>query len=316
MAVVSVIIPTYNRSQALRPTLDSVLEQTYEDWELLLVDDGSSDDTGEVCREYTRRDRRIRYLPQANAGGAAARARGLSATSAEYVAFLDHDDLWLPHKLALQVERLAGAVTEGWVYGRFDLVHSDGKVVGDFHRLYGANPYAGWIQVELLLHQNFIGTYSNPLIRRSLLIDAGGPRAEAGLSDDWDLFIRLAGAAPIGFLDETLFHYDAGNPESQSRGDMERAYRCEERVLQLNREAIRRLSFPQRWALSCNARRRWGRWLKDKALWAQRDGEFRMAAHTYALAARVNPLLFANPAAVKDLLALFRRRSDGRGAGR
>ncbi len=316
MAVVSVIVPTYNRSQALRRTLDSVLGQSLEDWEMVLVDDGSSDDTGEVCREYARRDRRIQYVPQPNAGGAAARARGLAATTAEYVAFLDHDDLWLPLKLALQVERLARAEAEGWVYGRFDLVHSDSKVVGDFHQLYATLPYQGWIEADLLLHQNFIGTYSNPLIRRSLLERTGGPRAEAGLSDDWDLFIRLAGVAQVGFLDETLFHYDAGNPESQSRGDMERAYRCEERVLRLNRAAIQRLSLAQRWALTCNARRRWGRWLKDKALWAQRDGELRTAAHTYALAARVNPLLFANPTAVKDVLALFRRMAVGRGAGR
>lgn len=306
MPRVSVIIPTYQRSQALRATVESVLSQSYGDWELILVDDGSRDDTPEVCRELAQRDARVRFVAQANGGGAAARGHGLSLARGEYVAYLDHDDLWLPHKVERQVELLDRSPELGWCYGRFELFQPGGEVLGDFHELYDQTPWAGWIQDKLLLHQNFIGTYSIPLIRRELLLKVGPPRAEAGLSDDWDLFIRLAGVSPVGFIDEVLMRYDSGNPESQSRGDMERAYRCEASVVRMNRDAINRLPLAQRWSLERNVRRRWGKWLKDKALWAQRDGELTVARRTYLQAARIDPLLFANLTTLKDVMALWR----------
>ena len=94
--LVSVIIPTYNRAKMIRMTIDNVLEQTYRNFELIIVDDGSTDDTQSVLRGYGDR---IRVVTQANAGPAVARNRGVEAAHGEIIAFQDSDDLWKPTKL-------------------------------------------------------------------------------------------------------------------------------------------------------------------------------------------------------------------------
>src|SRR4051794_36269759 len=103
--LVSVVIPAFNRAFILPEALDSVLAQTFKDFELIVVDDGSTDDTEEVLRPYVER-RGVRFLPQANQGPAAARNRGIEAARGKYVAFLDSDDLWLPIKLSVQIPRM------------------------------------------------------------------------------------------------------------------------------------------------------------------------------------------------------------------
>jgi len=99
MAEISVIIPVYQAEPFLKTCLDSVVHQTFEDWELLLIDDGSRDRSGDICEEYKARDSRIRVFHQANAGVSAARNRGLSEAAAPHVAFLDADDSWEPEML-------------------------------------------------------------------------------------------------------------------------------------------------------------------------------------------------------------------------
>jgi glycosyltransferase involved in cell wall biosynthesis len=103
--LVSVIIPTYNRADYLKLALKSVLEQTYKNIEVIVVDDGSMDNTAEVVADFN--DPRIKYFYQKNTGlPAATRNRGLREASGEYIAFLDSDDLWLPEKLEIQVDYL------------------------------------------------------------------------------------------------------------------------------------------------------------------------------------------------------------------
>ena len=104
MAKVSVVIATYNRAQHLRGAINSVLQQTYTDYEILVVDDGSVDETADVVREYSREP--LRYVYQPNGGSASARNRGLRMSSGDYIAFIDDDDRWLPEKLELQVDKL------------------------------------------------------------------------------------------------------------------------------------------------------------------------------------------------------------------
>jgi glycosyltransferase involved in cell wall biosynthesis len=105
---VSVVIPTYNRASLLGRAIKSVLEQTYQDFEIIVVDDASTDNTEEVVRNL--RDRRIRYLRhEKNRGGSAARNTGIRAAWGQYIAFQDSDDEWLPEKLKKQMEVLAAA---------------------------------------------------------------------------------------------------------------------------------------------------------------------------------------------------------------
>src|SRR5205085_11286677 len=107
---VSVLTPLYNSAAFIRGTLDSLLAQTYTNWESLLVDDGSTDDTAEVVRPYLE-DSRFRYVRQENQGIAGARNTGIRAATGEWVCLLDHDDRWLPEKLERQVRY---ALAHGW----------------------------------------------------------------------------------------------------------------------------------------------------------------------------------------------------------
>ena len=104
MPKVSVIIPTYNRSLSVREAIESVLAQTYRDFELIVVDDGSADNTPSVLGSFGER---IRGIRQANAGVSAARNAGIRAAKGEWVAFLDSDDLWVPQKLERQMAGVA-----------------------------------------------------------------------------------------------------------------------------------------------------------------------------------------------------------------
>src|SRR6056297_3426394 len=100
MDMVSIIIPAYNSARHISGTIESVLAQTYQDWEMLIVDDGSSDHTVPIVREYTRRDERIRLIPlYQHMGAAESRNTAIRAARGRYIAFLDSDDLWHPEKL-------------------------------------------------------------------------------------------------------------------------------------------------------------------------------------------------------------------------
>ena len=103
--LVSIITPTYNCGRYIGRTIDSVLAQTYENWEMIIIDDRSTDDTRAVVNEYVAKDRRIKYfLLDENSGAAAARTKAMELADGEYMAFLDSDDIWLPEKLRLQLE--------------------------------------------------------------------------------------------------------------------------------------------------------------------------------------------------------------------
>src|SRR5688500_16173290 len=104
MVKVSVIMPAYNAGQYISKSIESVLGQTYHGWELIIIDDGATDNTKEIADGYCRRDERIRYLYQENSKQGRARNKGIANAQGEFIAFLDADDLWLPQKLEKQVE--------------------------------------------------------------------------------------------------------------------------------------------------------------------------------------------------------------------
>jgi glycosyltransferase involved in cell wall biosynthesis len=107
MPYVSIILPTYNRAYILNQAIDSVLAQTYSDWELIVVDDGSIDITQEVVLPYTVKDSRIKYVYQGNMGPASARNRGLKESSGDIIMYLDSDDIYFPHTVARVVQVFA-----------------------------------------------------------------------------------------------------------------------------------------------------------------------------------------------------------------
>ena len=185
----SVIVPAYNPGSMLTRALRSIVDQTFGDWECIVVDDGSD----EPLTWAADVDPRIRVLRQANEGVAAARNSGVEASSGTLVAFCDHDDLWLPAKLERQLAAMPG---HALCYTAFERVDPCGKRIGDGYS--GAKGYAE------LLTGNGICT-STVVVRR----DALGAGFDTGLvvGEDWDLWLRIARSHPITGVDEVLVRY-------------------------------------------------------------------------------------------------------------
>jgi glycosyltransferase involved in cell wall biosynthesis len=182
---VSIIIPTYNRSKLLRVALESALEQTYPNIEVIVVDDGSTDDTATVMAQYAGR---VTYLKQANQDVAAARNTGIRAASGEYLTFLDDDDLILPIKIARQVQVLDFQPGVGLVHCQFYRANEDGNYLNQI----GLLPEGEVL--HKLVCRNFVWVGA-PLIRRHCfdrvgLFDEGIPSITA----DWDMWLRIAQA--------------------------------------------------------------------------------------------------------------------------
>ncbi len=128
MPIVSVIIPAYNQASYLGAAIRSVLEQSHQDFELIVVDDGSTDETASVCGQFD--DARIRYLYQDNAGLSAARNTGLHCCQGAYITFLDADDLFLPGKLRLLLDTMEADPSLGLVAGQAIPIDEDGRQIG------------------------------------------------------------------------------------------------------------------------------------------------------------------------------------------
>ena len=213
----SIVTPLYNSSAHIHGTIASVLAQTYQNWELILVNDGSTDDTSEQVKPYLE-DPRIRYISQNNQGIAGARNTAISAARGDWVCLLDHDDRWLSNKLEKQ---LAFAATFA-----LDIVATDAFVVKDAERcLYSTNFPRETVSAlaqslkdssvdvfELLIRGNFLCS-SSVAIKRQLFERLGLLDSQAAPADDYEMWLRCAAQARIGYLHDPLieYHLHAGN---------------------------------------------------------------------------------------------------------
>lgn len=196
---VSVIVPTYNYGRFIGQALESLRAQTLPDWECVVVDDGSTDDTAEVVAGFAARDPRIRYLPQPNRRQAAARNNGLGHSTGRYVQFLDADDLIEPRKLERQVEYLERRPEVGVVYGDARFFPSEEPAVR-LYTMYGENrPWQPGLSGEgremllpLLRHNSvMIGA---ALVRREVVERVGPFDEELPAIEDWHYWLRCAAA--------------------------------------------------------------------------------------------------------------------------
>lgn len=125
----SVITPVYKAEDYLKDTIESVLNQTYTDWEMILVDDQSPDRSADIIKDYAAKDKRIKLIQlQENSGAAVARNKGLEAAQGRYIAFIDADDVWLPHKLETQLKFMEEN-EEAFTYTQYQMVNDDGQVL-------------------------------------------------------------------------------------------------------------------------------------------------------------------------------------------
>jgi glycosyltransferase involved in cell wall biosynthesis len=185
VAKVSVIIPTYNGSVVVKETISSVLAQTWSDLEVIVVDDGSTDDTRAVVENL--RDSRVRYFYKTNGGPASARNLGLSKAEGDYITFLDHDDLWPRDYLDVMVSRLENNHEYGVAYSPITIVYPDGRKVGSYKKPRGRS---GQLTLDLF-KQGFIWT-SAAIIRRSVLSHFYFDESLRRSYEDGDYFLRLS----------------------------------------------------------------------------------------------------------------------------
>lgn len=185
MPLISVVIPVYNGEETIKQTLESVLEQTEEDFEIIIIDDGSQDSSLEKISSI--QDARLKVFKYPNAGVSISRNRGIAHASGEFIAFLDHDDLWTPNKLESQLKALQENPQAGVAYSWTDYIDESGQFLRSGNRI----AVTGDVYGKLLV-RNFLENGSNPLIRRQALIELGGFERTLSPADDWEMYLRLA----------------------------------------------------------------------------------------------------------------------------
>lgn len=196
MPIVSVIIPTYNRVAYIQDAIHSVLAQSYQDYEIIVIDDGSTDGTRELLVDWDK-EGVLKYVYQENQGQSAARNHGICIAEGKYLAFLDSDDLFLSDKLDSQVRYLESHPGVGLVHSSYIRVDERG------------NPFAfreptrlsGWIYPKILLHWSVLVAIPAVLVRTDILRQVGGFNQEMLRSPNEDLWRRIARLTPFGYLE-------------------------------------------------------------------------------------------------------------------
>jgi glycosyltransferase involved in cell wall biosynthesis len=199
MPEVSVVIPAYNAAGYIGAAVDSVLNQTFDQLEVIVVDDGSTDDTAAVVADMSDR---VRCLRQPNSGVSAARNKGIGESRGRYVAFLDADDVWLPEKLTKQLDALAAAPGSALCYSPFLVSDSDLRQIEVRSRGIHGDPLE-----ELLVEGNVVGSPSTVVCRREVVQEAGGFDPQLSQCADWDMWVRLAALTQFTRVDQPLVKY-------------------------------------------------------------------------------------------------------------
>jgi glycosyltransferase involved in cell wall biosynthesis len=199
MVKVSVIIPTYNRAGLIARAIDSVLVQTFKDFELIIIDDGSKDNTKEAIKPF---EGKIKYIYQNNGGISNARNRGIQESSGQYIAFLDSDDYWAPQKLEVQVKILDENPRVGIVYARMPIVNEHGEILG-----MKPNGISGKNFQELLRVWGDLPT-SSVMTRRECFDRVGVFDNDLPPMEDIDMWLRIAHSYEIYEVEgQTLAYY-------------------------------------------------------------------------------------------------------------
>ncbi len=244
--IVSIIIPSYNRAHLIGETLASVAAQTLTDYEVLVIDDGSKDNTEDVLRPWCEQDSRIRYVKQANGGVSAARNHGLRLAQGEFIAFLDSDDLWSPWKLELQVQLMRMLPLVGMLWTNMDTIDEQGQPLTSnylrsmYSSYEGHGPEypfrgsrglkdlpgldAGGIPAEVpldtqirsgqILREMVFGNlvHTSTVLLRKSVADRVGPFDEAmrRAGEDFDFHLRTCALTEVAYLDRSSMQYRIG----------------------------------------------------------------------------------------------------------
>jgi GT2 family glycosyltransferase len=210
MPTISVIVPAYNAERTILETIKSVQQQSFTDFELIVINDGSSDRTLELLLAVE--DSRLKIFSYENGGLPVARNRGISHAGGEFIAFLDADDLWTPDKLELQLAALQKHPKAGVAYSWTHFMDEQG---GSFH---AGEPilFEGDVYADLLVW-NFIASGSNPLIRKQAIESVGEFDPTLRSCEDWDLWLRLAARWPFVVVPKPQILYRLSSTSMSSK---------------------------------------------------------------------------------------------------
>lgn len=201
--LVSIIIPTYNRASLVGDAIQSALNQTYQPCEVIVVDDGSKDNTAEVVRAFGES---VRYVAKPNGGVESAMNAGAQVMTGEYLCFLGDDDLLRPDVVARELAVMRSDSSTGLVYGSSEVRDMDGQLIDTIQPRFNRAPgvVSGVEELRHLGISNYI-TGSATLIRREAFSAAGGFNLEChGMCEDWDLWVRIACRWSVGYVPEVV----------------------------------------------------------------------------------------------------------------
>jgi len=207
MESISVIIPTYNRKALLKKAIDSVLNQSYQEFELIIIDDGSTDETKELIRKYNNR---VCYVFQENKGPSFARNQGIKTSKADYIAFLDSDDWWDKDKLKIQYE-LMQENKDCLISHTQEIWHKDGKIFNQKkkHKKYSGNIFDKCLPICAV-------SMSTVMIKRELFDEVGFFDESLPCCEDYDFWLRVSPYHSFLLIDKPLTLKDGGRPDQVS----------------------------------------------------------------------------------------------------
>jgi glycosyltransferase involved in cell wall biosynthesis len=264
--LVSVIVPSYNMAHFLPQAVQSALNQSYANLEVLIVDDGSTDDTAKVVRQWEGNPR-VRVHRQANGGLSHARNQGIALTRGPFIALLDADDTWATEKIAWQMRLFAGRPEVGVVYSDFALMDREGKALsrGPMHM------HRGWVSGALLI-ENFVPA-SAAVARRECFERYGGFDTNLRTGEDYDMWLRLSPHYQFDFVPEPAIRYRiwGGQMSKDYRARYETGIRTMERFLNNNPDVVDQAVVRRAWAHTYTGRGNVTLWRGRDRLAALRD---------------------------------------------
>ena len=201
--LISIVIPSYNQAKYIGFNLDSILAQTYKNFEVIFIDDGSKDETAEIVKAYTERDSRVKYFHQQNSERAVARSYGISLTNGKYVCLVDSDDTWREDKLEKQLSVMEADPEIVLCYASVNRIDPENKALKTAPRQQMG--YSGNV-LEKLLIRNFIPSVT-PMIRKDVLEKVGNQVTEFIPYEDWDFWLRIARHGKFFHIKESLGNY-------------------------------------------------------------------------------------------------------------
>ncbi len=239
----SVIVPSYNMARYLPKSVPSALAQTYTNLEVVIVDDGSSDDTAQVVRQWDK-DPRVRLHRQPNGGLSHARNQGIAHSKGPFIALLDADDIWMPQKLALQMALFKDRPQVGVVFSNYERMNDNEERMP----MGPTTMYRGKVSGRLLV-ENFVPA-SSAVVRRECFERCGGFEVELKTGEDYEMWLRLSAHTEFDFVPEPLMRYRiwGGQMSRDYRGRFETAIRVMQRFLDRNPGVVDKAVVNEAWA--------------------------------------------------------------------